>query len=199
MKKTVIFLCAFSFFISCKKSDDSNNGGPAPALLEHYPQTWTLINDASVDKYTHLEVAGNNMKRSEILKSYSLTQLALERLCSFYVTQTRTEFTHKICFVIQLDRERKRWLFVGKSSNLQEIHLRSSQGSSEITDPGGDGYRFFVHDLPKINGVKTVALESVEFPGYYISTGSPGFNYSPTQVVLTKESSPEKATPWQCR
>jgi hypothetical protein len=113
------------------------------------------------------------MKRSEILKTYSLTQLALERLCSFYVTQTRTEFTNKICFVIQLDRERKRWLSVGKSSNLQEIHLRSSQGSSEITDPGGDGYRFFVHDLPKINGVKTVALESVEFPGYYISTGSP--------------------------
>jgi len=199
MKKTVIFLCVFSFFLSCKKSDDSGSGAPAPSLSEHYPQTWTLINDASADKYTYLEVNGNNMKRSEIVKTYSLVQLALDNLCSFYVTQTRTEFTHKICYVIQLDRQRKRWLFSGKSSNQQEIHLSTTVGSSEITDPGGDGYRFFVHDLAKINGVKTVALESVEFPGYYISSSSPGFNYSPTQAVLTKASSPEKATPWQCR
>jgi hypothetical protein len=194
MKTAILSLCILLFLSSCKKNNNPN--GP---LLEHYPQTWLLTIDETADKYTHLELAGNNMKRSTIDKSYNLVTLATERYCSFIVSQSRTEFTDEICYKIQFENQKKRWLFVGKSSNLQEIHLGTTQGSSEISDPGGDGYKFFVHDMPKVNGVKTVVLESVEFPDYYISNASPGLNYSPTQVVLTKETSPEKATAWQCR
>lgn len=198
MKTTILSLCILSLLISCKKSKDSNDPGQQP-LLEHYPQTWLLTHDETPDKYTHLELAGNNMKRSQIEKTYNLITLAKERDCSFIVSLDRTEFTDKVCFKIQFENQKKRWLFAGPSSNKQEVHLGTTMGNSETSDPGGDGYKFFVHDLPKVNGVKTVALESVDQPGYYISTASPGFNYSPTQVVLTKESSPDKATAWQCR
>lgn len=195
MKKTLYSLCLLSLLFSCKK----NSHADIPQIQEEtFPQDWLLIADVSVDKYTYLELAGNSMKRSEIEKSYSLAKLAEESYCKFHIAQSTTEFTHQKCITIQFDRQRKRWLFAGKSSNGQEIHLSTTAGS-EIEDPGGDGYKFFMHLRARVNGVKTVALESVDQPGYYISTASPGFNYSPTQVVLTKESSPEKATAWQCR
>jgi hypothetical protein len=198
MKTTILSLCILSLLISCKKSNQSNDPGQDP-VSESYPQIWLLTYDGSVDKYTHLELAGNSMKRSEIEKTYNLITLAKERYCSFIVSEDRTEFTHKLCFKIQFENQKKRWLFAGPSSNKLEVHLSTTSGSSEISDPGGDGYKFFVHNLPKVNGVKTVAIESVDQPGYYISVATPGQGYSPTQVVLTKETGPEKATPWQCR
>lgn len=199
MKKVMLSFLVVSLFISCKKNTGTNNGNPAPSALEHYPQKWLLTHDASPDKYTYLEVAGNNMKRSEVLKSYSLIQLALDDLCEFHVELARSEYGNKICHTLQLDRQRKRWLFAALSTNKQEVHLGSKSSNSDVTDPGGDGYKFFIHNFAKVNGVKTVAIESVDQPGYYLSTSGPGFNYSPTQVVLTKEVSPDKATHWQCR
>ncbi|MBL7741279.1 MAG: hypothetical protein JNK14_18795 [Chitinophagaceae bacterium] len=193
MKYRFLLFASCLFLISCKK--DST----VQPLLEHWPQNWILTTDASADKYTYLELSGNSMKRSEVLKSYSLTQLALDNYCEFIVSLARTEYTNEICYKIQFERERKRWLFAGLSSNGQEVHLRTTLGNSETEDPGGDGYKFFIHDMPKVNGVKTVAIESVDKPGYYISTASPGLNYSPTQVVLTQHSNPDAATRFQCR
>jgi hypothetical protein len=196
MKKTVFFLCIIPLFISCKKSNSID-----PSLLEvPYPHQWIFTADASADKYVHLELFGNNMKRTEILKSYPLSQLTLDRFCEFNVAESKTEFTNKLCYTIQFERQRKRWLFAGLSSNTQEVHLATTLGRSETEDPGGDGYRFFIHEMPRVNDVRTVAIESVDKPGYYISTSPPGFNYSPTQVTLQKADSPEKAdTRWQCR
>jgi hypothetical protein len=194
MKKITLVLCLFSFFISCKK-----NTTDTPLLEVPYPHQWIFTVDASADKYVHLELAGNNMKRSEILKSYSLSQLTLERFCEFNVAESKTEFTNKLCYTIQFERQRKRWLFAGLSTNKQEVHLGTTSGGSETEDPGGDGYRFFIHEMPRVNGVRTVAIESVDKPGYYISTSPPGFNYSPTQVTLTQHSNPQSATHWQCR
>jgi hypothetical protein len=197
MKPTILSLCILTLVISSCKKDKAD--GVAPALLEHYPQTWLLTIDESPTKYTHLELAGNYMKRSTIDKSYNLITLAKERFCSFIVTTDLTEFTNKVCFKMQFEYQKNRWLFAGLSPNKQEAHLYTTQGSSEISDPGGDGYKFFVHDRGKVNGVRTVALESVDKPGYYISNQQPGPEYSPTQVLLTKETSPDKATAWFCR
>jgi hypothetical protein len=196
MKKTIFFLCIIPLFISCKK----NNSTDPPLLEVPYPHQWIFTADGSADKYVHLELFGNNMKRTEILKSYPLSQLTLDRYCEFNVAESRTEFTNKLCYTIQFERQRKRWLFAGKSSNGQEVHLGTTSGGSETEDPGGDGYKFFIHEMPRVNGVRTVAIESVDKPGYYISTTPPGFNYSATQATLQKADSPEKAdTRWQCR
>lgn len=193
MKYILVLFAACSLFMSCKKNS------PVQPLLENWPQEWILTADASADEYTYLELAGNSMKRSEVLKSYSLTQLALDDYCEFIVSTALTEYTNEICYKFQFERERTRWLFAGLSSNGQEVHLRTTAGGSETEDPGGDGYKFFIHKMPDVNGVKTVAIESVDNPGYYISTATPGFNYSPTQVVLTQEVNPEAATRFQCR
>jgi hypothetical protein len=194
MKKLALFIITISVFLSCKKNNTD------PALLEvPYPHQWIFTADAAADKYVHLELAGNNMKRSEILQSYSLKQLTLDRFCEFNVAESKTEFTNKLCYTIQFERQRKRWLFAGNSSNGQEVHLGTTSSNSETADPGGDGYKFFIHEMSRVNDVRTVAIESVDKPGYYISTSPPGFNYSPTQVVLTKETKPESAQRWQCR
>ena len=191
-------LLLLSFITLSSGLCNKNNDAPDTIGLEHYPQTWILTVDESADMYTYLEVNGNNMKRSHVLKTYSLIQLAEDNECQFKVSQTRTEDGSKICFALQGTKNKNRWLFAGPSSNKQEIHLSTTVLRTE-TPPDDDGYLFFIHDFPKENGVKTVALESVGHPGYYLSSAGPGFHYSPTQATFQKESSPEKATKWQCR
>jgi hypothetical protein len=194
MKKIITVSFLLFVFLSCKK-----NNTPLLENTSLYPAQWIFTADASADKYVHLELAGNNMKRSEILKTYSLKQLTLDRFCEFNVAKSKTEFTNELCYTIQFERQRKRWLFAGNSSNGQEVHLGTTSSNNEFEDPGGDGYKFFIHQMPKVNDVMTVAIESVDKPGYYISTSPPGFNYSPTQVTLTQHSNPQAATHWQCR
>ena len=197
MKKKIITILVLCSLFGCSKKDSNTPVNPG---LETYPQEWILTVDENADRYTHIEVAGNNTKRTLIDKSYSLILLAEERECKFKVSQSRNEANNKECFKIQSVKNKKRWLTAGPSSNQQEVHLYSGLGNSEIDPPGdSDNYKFLIHNMPKVNGVKTVVIESLDKPGYYISSAPPGFNYSPTQVVLTKETSPDKATHWQCR
>lgn len=193
MKRKLLFVFAFALFISCNKNNEVR------PELEEWPQIWIFTIDASADKYTYIKLQANNTMRKDILKSYSLVQLAEDEECEFKVSLSRSE-AGDVCYKIQLDKNKKRWLFVGPSSNQQEVHLGVSNGNSEIDPPGdSDNYKFRIHDMPDVNGVRTVTIESIEKPGYYISSASPGLNYSPSQVVLTQESSPDKGTHWQCR
>jgi hypothetical protein len=195
MKKTIIIFCTLCLFISCKK----NSGLPDQIESESYPVTWIFTVDESIDKYTYLRSNLTNMFRKQVDKTYSMTQLAIDENCEFRVAQSRSE-DHKECFTIQLEKNRKIWVSANLSTNKQEVHLSSGGGSSETTAPGdSDNYKFFIRRMDKVNGVITVTIESVNFPGYYISTSTPGFVYAQNEVVLTKETSPEKATHWQCR
>ena len=174
----------------CSKSDVT------PTLSEKYPQYWILTIDESPDKYTFLRTNGANMFRKSVLKSYSLTQLAIDDDCEFEVSQSKSEYGNKDCYTLRLDKNKKIWASVYKSSNGQEVFMGALNTTS--TDPG-DGCKFFVHRMPEVNGVKTVTLESVDKPGYYISSSPPGSQYAQNQVTLQQASSPEKATHWQCR
>lgn len=194
MKYKLLFTLCTLLILSCNKKNNGANPG-----LEHWPQQWIFTIDETVDKYTFIQLQANNTKRSQVLKTYSLIQLAQDEECEFKVDLSRDE-AGKVCYTIQLDKNKKRWLFAGNSSNGQEVHLGVSNGNSELTPPGdSDNYKFIIHKTADVNGVTTVAIESVEKPGYYISSSPPGLNYSPTQVVLTKADSPDKATHWQCR
>ncbi|MEO5562427.1 MAG: hypothetical protein ABIR18_03310 [Chitinophagaceae bacterium] len=194
MTYKLLFILSLSLLISCNKKNS------VPPLEETWPQKWILTVDESADKYTYLEVNGNNMKRSQILKSYSLVLLAEEKNCNFLVSLSKSE-AGKSCYTMQIEKTPTRWMFAGPSTNQQEVHLGMSgvTGSSTTSPGNSDNYKFFIHFMPRVNDVRTVTIESVEKPGYYISTASPGFNYSPTQAVLTQHSKPEEATHWQCR
>ncbi len=191
--KKLIQLSSLFLLLSCNKGGNIKN-----IQSESYPQEWILMIDANADRYTHIEIAGNNTKRSLVDKTYSLVSLAAERECEFKISQSRNEANNEDCFEIQSMKNKNRWLYIGYSPNKQEIHLYSGETGSDINAPDDDSYKFFVHKVGNANGVKTVALESVALPGYYISSSQPGFEYSPTQVVLLQASSPDKATAWQC-
>ena len=198
MKRIILFLSIVSLSISCNKSS-SDPDNPVQVELEHYPQEWIFTIDESPTRYTFIRTNLNNMFRKQVDKTYSLVELAKEDNCEFFISQSRSS-AGKICYTIQLNKEKKRWCFVAPSTNLQEVHMGMSQGGSEITPPGDeDEYKFFIHKMPKVDGVITAAIESVAKPGYYMSASPPGFNYAQNQMVFTKETSPEKATPWQCR
>jgi hypothetical protein len=193
MKFRLLFALTLLLFVSCKKTDHHQ------ALLEHWPQQWIFTVDASSDQYTYLEIAGYFMKRSTVLKSYSLISLAEDDDCEFNVAPSKTEDGDD-CFTIQLDKKKNWWWFAGLSSNQQEKHLGVTNGASTTTAPGdSDNYKFFIHKMPDVNGTKTIVIESANYPGWYVSDSPPGFNYSQTMVTLTQEDKPEDATHWQCR
>jgi hypothetical protein len=191
MKKMPLVIVTLFLIAACKK-----NSGPAPAQLENYPQTWILTVDEAPDKYVFLKTNGAVMYRDDVLRSYSLTQLAIDEECEWEVNTSRTEFDDKICYTIRLDKNKKIWCGAAPSSNKQEIHMVALNTTG--TDPG-DGYKFFIHKMPDVNGVKTVAIESVEYPGYYVSIASPGSQFAQNLVTLQEANSPDKATAWQCR
>lgn len=128
MKTATLFIATFLLFISCKKN---NTTGDTVLLEVPYPHQWDFTADASADKYTYLELAGNNMKQSEVLKSYSLKQLAVDNYREFNVAEPKTEFTNKLCNTIQFERQGKRWLFAAPSTNRQEVHLGTTFTGSE--------------------------------------------------------------------
>ena len=193
MKKVSLFVAVILLITACKKN---NSTAPEPALLEHYPQKWILTLDEAPDKYFFLKTNGAVMYRDHVPRSYSLTQLAIDEQCEFEVNTSRTEDGGKVCFTLRLDKNKKIWCGAGPSSNKQEVHMYALNTTS--TDPG-DGYKFFVHKMPDAGGVKTVVLESVQYPGYFVSIASPGSQFAQNLVTLQKASSPEKATAWQCR
>ena len=84
------------------------------------------------------------------------------------------------------------------SSDGNEIHLVSISSSS-TADLDDDSYKFFIHKMPDVNGVKTVVLENVFYAGYYVSSASPGWQFAQNLATLQQASSPDKATKWQCR
>lgn len=194
MKKMTLFVFAAFLLTACSKNSDA----PDPALIEHYPQTWILTVDEGSDKYTFIKTNGAVMYRDDVLKTYSLKQLAEDEECEWEVDQSRTEFGDKICFSIRLKKNKKIWLGASPSSNKQEIHMTALnfQGPEDLDD---DSHKFFIHKMPDVNGVKTVVLESVYYAGYYVSSSPPGSQFAQNLVTLEQASSPDKATKWQCR
>ncbi len=194
MKKLSLLVATVLLITACKKHHAT---APDPAQLEHYPQTWILTVDEGADRYTFLKTNGAVMYRAKVDRSYSLTQLAIDEQCEFEVNQARTEDGSDLCFTLRLDKNKKIWCGVGLSSNKQEIHMIAS--TINTTSPDDDTYHFFVRKMPDVNGIKTVVLESVQYPGYYVSINPPGSQFAQNLVTLQKASNPEKATAWQCR
>ena len=192
MQKISLFVVTIFLITACSKSN-----APDPAQLEHYPQTWILTIDQAPDKYVYLKANSPVMYRDDILKSYSLTQLAEDDECQWEVNTSRTEFTKEVCYTIRLKKNKKLWLGATPSSNKQEIHLIAPSYTSNNLDD--DSYNWFIHKMPDVNGVKTVVLENVFYKGYYVSSATPGFQFAQNLATLQKEDNPQKATAWQCR
>lgn len=212
MKKASPFLCIFCLIISC--SDDPT---VQPTSEIGYPREWvfttggesTVPQDPSVAEYEYIYTNKYAMFRDEILKSYPLKDLVEEEHCLFYVAEGKCQGT-KTCYTIQLNSDKIRFLGVGQSSNKEEMHLVIAKGSeivvtgnpSLLVPPDGDDgdeFQFYIHRLEDVNGIITVAIESAGFPGWYISSAPPGFNYAQDVVTLQQEKNAEGATKWQCR
>ncbi len=191
--KRVIILCGICIFcFACKKNNVDQ------PLLENYPQKWIFTVDYSNDEYLYFYTKPNNMYTDRIQKSYSLSELEKDVDCRFFLNLTRGA-DGKQYVSIQLDNNKERWVFAGESPNRQEKHLGIS--SRGLTDLDNDEYEymFIIHNIKYTSGVKTVAIESVAYPGYFISSAPPGFNYAANQLTLQEDNGPENATAWQCR
>jgi hypothetical protein len=193
MKRVLLFLIVSIFCFSCKKNK------VVQPLLEHYPQSWIFTIDYSNDEYLYFYTKPNNMYTDNIQKSYSLAELEKDVDCRFYLNLTRGA-DGKQYVSIQLDNDKHRWLFAHESTNRQEKHMGVSSMGSEINlDNDEYNYMFKIHKIEHSSGVKTIAIESVAYPGYFISSAPPGFNYAQNQLTLEQANGPEDATAWQCR
>ena len=176
-------------------------------LLEDYPQEWILTYDKSPTEYTYLKSNnGNPLYRDNVLKTYSLTQLAIDEDCKFHVA-TAGRVNGKETYTIQSVKKMQRWwsvAFVNNANNPEGFVSTFLSGSTTAPPCGGsptdcDDWKFFLHDMPKVDGKKTVAIESVKYPGWYISRQAPSFQYASNLLTIQKETSPDKASKFQRR
>lgn len=213
MKNTLLIICILPFIISC-----SGNSDEEPTAEQGYPHEWVFTKDESiypqdpsVAKYTYIYTNQTAMFRKAILKSHSLDDLAKLEHCLFYVAETKSS-SGKTCYTIQLNSKKILFLGAAPSTNKEEVHLIIQWGVEVVVvgnpshfaphdddNAGGDMWKFYIHKMPDVNGVRTVAIESVAKPGWYISDSPPGFNYAQNMVTLQEESSPDSAPKWQCR
>jgi len=194
MKRILSLLCLFIVCFGCKKNNDTSQ-----ALLEHYPQSWVFTIDYTASEYLYFYTKPNNMYTDNVPKSYSLLELGQDVDCKFFLNLTRGADGEQY-ISIQVDNDKHRWVHAHESTNLEEKHMGISYRESEINlDNDEYNYMFKVHNIDHSSGVKTVAIESVAYPGYFISSAPPGFNYAQNQLTLEQASGPENATAWQCR
>lgn len=216
MKNLLLFPCILLFLFACSNDSDVDPN-PNPDLGIGYPQEWVFTaggettppQDPSVAEYNYIYTNGSAMFRDNILKSYPLSELVQDEKCLWYVAEAGN-VDGKMSYSIQLSEDKSRFLGVGISSNKEEVHLFIAKGilvvpvaaPSYYTPPDGDDgaeYQFYFHQMPSVNGITTVAIESAGKPGWYISDSSPGFNYAQNIVVFQEEESPSGAPKWQCR
>ncbi|SKC83303.1 hypothetical protein [Ohtaekwangia koreensis] len=217
MKNSFLLFCILPCFISCSNDDSDNDPNPNPGLEIGYPQEWVFTaggettppTDPSVAEYDYIYTNGSAMFRDNILKSYPLSDLVEEEKCLWYVAEAG-KVDGKMSYTIQLNENKSRFLGVGMSSNKEEVHLYIANGilvtpvgsQSYYAPPDGDDgaeYQFYIHKMPSVNDVTTVAIESAGMPGWFISDSPPGFNYAQNIVTFQQSKNATGAPKWQCR
>jgi hypothetical protein len=217
MKNSPLLLCLIPLLIACSKDDSDGDPNPNPGLEIGFPQEWVFTaggetnppQDPSVAEYDYIYTNGSAMFRDNILKSYPLTELVEEEKCLWYVSEDG-KVDGKTSYTIQLNEDKSRFLGVGMSSNKEEVHLYIAEGilftpvgsAAYYVAPDDDeeaDYHFYIHKMPKVNDVITVAIESAGMPGWFISDSPPGFNYAQNVVTLQESENASGAPKWQCR
>jgi hypothetical protein len=204
MKSKMIGAILLLVLFSCKK----NTTGVNPPLLEEgFPQDWVFTYDENATEYTYLRSNnGNPLYRKQVLKTYDLKQLAIDEDCKFKVMEN-AQRNGKKTYTIQSVKQKKRWWSVNfvNNANNPEGFVSTFLSSSSTEPPCGgtpddcDDWRFFLHRMPDVNGVRSYAIESVKYPGWYISRQSPNFQYANNLLTVQKQPNVEQATKFQCR
>ena len=192
MKKIFLLLVVIVIlFNSCSKSSSSGSGAtPPPLTAEIWPQNWvlTLEHDATFYKYLHR--VGIVINRNLVDRTYSMTELAKEKDCNWEV-KSEGQRNGKAVYSFHLATNKKvRWS-IGKTGSINgtpEWYLGTHEGT---TPPNTDDWLFYLHAMDKRNGNKTVAIESVSKPGWFLV--NLGHTLTANGVRLEEASGPAAA------
>ena len=188
---SVLAIALFVIFISgCSKDSGSSTITPPPLTAETWPQNWVLTIDNDPQFYKYLHRVGIVINRNLVDKTYSMTALANEKDCNWQV-KSEGQRNGKAVYSFHLVTNKSvRWS-IGKTFSPfgdAQWYLGTHQGS---TPPGTDDWLFFIHSMPKQNGNKTVAIESVSQPGWFLD--NIGHTLTANGVQLMYYDDPEKA------
>jgi hypothetical protein len=151
-------------FAGCSKGSSTTT---PPLTAEVWPQNWVLTIDYSATTYKYLHRVGIVINRNEVEKSYSMSELAKEKDCNWEVSSAG-QVGGKETYTFRLAKNKNiRWIVstTATVSGLPEFILSTHDGANP---PNTDDYRFYLYDRGKQNGHKTVSIESVSHPGYYL-------------------------------
>src|SRR6185436_1138065 len=140
---------------------------PPSLTAETWPQNWVLTIDYDADSYKYLHRVGIVINRNLVEKTYSMTALANETDCNWEVKSEGQRNGKSVYSFHLVSNKSVRWS-IGKTATVygeEEWYLGTHQGS---VPPNTDDWLFFLHSMPKQNGNKTVTIESVSKPGWYL-------------------------------
>lgn len=202
MKKDIALVLLLCGFAGC-----GGNGAVEPQSQVSPVGEWFFLYDESPTEYTYVRSNnGNPLFRDKILKTYDLRQLGIDVDSKFKVTSAGSSNSRET-YTIQSVRRLERWWSVSFVNNANTpAGFASTFLSNSTTAPpcGGsptdcDDWKFVLHRMPAVNGAITVAIESVKFPGWYISNQSPTSQYASNLLTIQQYSSADRATKFQLR
>ena len=191
MRKIISCICIASLVVltmGCSKNSESSTA-PPPLTAETWPQNWVLTIDYDADSYKYLHRVGIVINRNLVEKTYSMTALANETDCNWEVKSEGQRNGKSVYSFHLVSNKSVRWS-IGKTATVygeEEWYLGTHQGS---VPPNTDDWLFFLHSMPKQNGNKTVTIESVSKPGWYLD--NIGHTLTANGVRLKQYDKPEK-------
>lgn len=158
MKRTIIWLIATTLIISCKKDKQ-------PKDNEAWPQRWVLVVDNNDPLfYKMLMRVGSTILRSDQAKeNFNAATMAGIHECEWLV-----QLRGNGVISLQLAKDTATYLLGVQNPLTNEYMLTPG-----IRRDYNQQWLFRFHSMQNVNDRKTVALESVEYPGYYFSNTGP--------------------------
>lgn len=175
MKQLFAILVSACIFFSCQKKR-----GGIDTISADWPHASIFTIDNGTD-WVYLRIGSNVILRDQVDKNYSMADLAREKDCHFEV-RLGALINAKQSYSFHLTSDRSTRMRVRKTASVygtEELYLGIHESD---TAPSDDSWRFFIHFESSVDGKKRVRIESVQYPGYFLTSAGHTLNAKGVQL-----------------
>lgn len=177
-------------FSSCSKEESNPVVTGLEAGTVRYRGVYA-IDEGSTLRYMYQSTAITVM-RQRVEKTYPLSELAKERTC---VLEAQFRKAYAGIWLLRFDGEEHGYVSVAPTFSVSGQEELALYIDDDVPDMDDIEYEFRIHEFDPIEGRRVLAIESVKYPGHYITNF--GHTLSGNGVIVRKHDSKEAADKWQ--
>ena len=176
MKKVFALLFVICLFLSCAKKND----GGLQGISINFPHASIFTIDNGTD-WIYLRIGSNVILRDPVSKTYNMNDLAREKDCKFEVRLGNT-INSRQSYSFHLITDPNIRMRVRKTASVygtEELYLGIHESS---TAPSDDSWKFFLQFESDVDGKKRARIESVQYPGFFLTNSGHTLNGKGVQL-----------------